>query len=152
MPAFDAADADARPSSLHVNPLVNWMWFGFGIIAIGTGIALLPETAFAFAAAKVPAGAVTTALLLLCAAALSPALAVRAGRDGEATQRSELRRSLEKQIMCTCGCRRVAGRLPDDRTAPTRRQTARLIALLDEGKDHDEVLRRSSRTSAARHS
>jgi hypothetical protein len=37
---------------------------GFGVMAFGTGIALLPESAFAFAAAKVPSGAVTTGLLL----------------------------------------------------------------------------------------
>ena len=47
-----------------VNPLVNWIWVGFGVMAFGTGIALLPESAFAFAAAKVPSGAVTTGLLL----------------------------------------------------------------------------------------
>ena len=32
-----------------VNPLVNWVWVGFGILALGTGIALLPDTVFAFA-------------------------------------------------------------------------------------------------------
>ena len=48
-----------------VNPLVNWIWLGFGVMAFGTGIALLPESAFAFAAAKVPSGAATTGLLLL---------------------------------------------------------------------------------------
>jgi cytochrome c-type biogenesis protein CcmF len=47
-----------------VNPLVNWIWVGFGVMVFGTGIALLPESAFAFAAAKVPSGAVTTGLLL----------------------------------------------------------------------------------------
>ena len=34
-------------------------------MALGTGLALLPESAFAFAAARVPAGAATTSLLLL---------------------------------------------------------------------------------------
>ena len=28
---------------IDVNPLVNWVWIGFGILALGTGIALLPE-------------------------------------------------------------------------------------------------------------
>ena len=32
-----------------VNPLVNWVWFGFGILAFGTGIALLPESTLSFA-------------------------------------------------------------------------------------------------------
>ena len=35
-----------------VNPLVNWIWIGFGVMAFGTGIALLPERAFSFALAE----------------------------------------------------------------------------------------------------
>ena len=35
-----------------VNPLVNWIWLGFGIMALGTGIALLPERSYAFALAE----------------------------------------------------------------------------------------------------
>ena len=36
MPAFDLQDQSA---SLHivVNPLVNWIWVGFGVMALGTG-------------------------------------------------------------------------------------------------------------------
>ena len=54
MPAFDLKDQSA---SLHVviNPLVNWIWVGFGIMALGTGIALLPERAYSFAVARAPA-------------------------------------------------------------------------------------------------
>src|SRR5206468_12120379 len=33
---------------VYVNPLVNWIWIGFGVIALGTGIALLPERAYSF--------------------------------------------------------------------------------------------------------
>ncbi|MEO8078605.1 MAG: heme lyase CcmF/NrfE family subunit, partial [Acidobacteriota bacterium] len=50
---FDAA-TQAATYAITVNPLVNWIWFGFAVMAIGTGLALLPETAFAFAAGKVP--------------------------------------------------------------------------------------------------
>ena len=50
---------------MTVNPLVNWIWLGFGVMALGTGLALLPESALAFAAAKVPAGAATTSMILL---------------------------------------------------------------------------------------
>src|ERR687887_660017 len=51
--------------AITINPLVDWIWFGFGVLACGTGLALLPERAFAFATAKLPADAVTTALVLL---------------------------------------------------------------------------------------
>src|SRR5262249_14806900 len=44
---FDLADQSAT-LQLVVNPLVNWIWIGFGVMALGTGIALLPERSFAF--------------------------------------------------------------------------------------------------------
>ena len=53
MPQFEAAQQSAN-IEITVNPLVNWVWFGFGVLALGTLIALLPETAFAFASARVP--------------------------------------------------------------------------------------------------
>jgi len=58
MPAFDM---QAQSATYHVvvNPLVNWIWFGFTVLALGTLIALLPETAYAFAVSKVPDGAAT---------------------------------------------------------------------------------------------
>ncbi len=34
---------------ITINPLVNWVWFGVGVMVFGTIIALLPERAFAFA-------------------------------------------------------------------------------------------------------
>jgi cytochrome c-type biogenesis protein CcmF len=82
--------------AVTVNPLVNWIWLGFGLLAFGTGIALLPERAFVFAAAKVPEGAVTTTLLLIM---LMPAV----GGAQTIVPRSELRKQLEAEIMCSCG-------------------------------------------------
>ena len=64
MPAFEIEEQTASVE-VHINPLVNWVWFGFGILAIGTGIALLPEAGLAFAAAKLPAEAVTASMVLL---------------------------------------------------------------------------------------
>ena len=39
---YDAAEQSAT-YAVTVNPLVNWIWFGFAIMALGTGLALLPE-------------------------------------------------------------------------------------------------------------
>jgi cytochrome c biogenesis factor len=39
---------------MFVNPLVDWIWMGFGLMALGTGIALLPEGTYSFALAKLP--------------------------------------------------------------------------------------------------
>ena len=41
MPAFSVEEQSAS-MGIHVNPLVNWVWAGFGVLAIGTGVALLP--------------------------------------------------------------------------------------------------------------
>ena len=38
--AYDVGDQSAS-FQVTVNPLVNWVWFGFAIMALGTGIALL---------------------------------------------------------------------------------------------------------------
>ena len=57
---YDLGDQSAA-FQITVNPLVNWIWLGFTIMALGTGIALLPESSFAFVTAKTPAGATATA-------------------------------------------------------------------------------------------
>src|ERR1700730_9438664 len=78
-------DVQAATLELHVNPLVDWVWLGFGVLAFGTGIALLPETGLSFALAKLPApgvAATTALLLLMMLVAPGPAGA----RDGAAPQ------------------------------------------------------------------
>jgi cytochrome c-type biogenesis protein CcmF len=49
---YDASGQSAK-LKVKVNPLVNWIWMGVGVMAIGTFIALLPARAFAFARASV---------------------------------------------------------------------------------------------------
>ncbi|MGZ7033306.1 MAG: heme lyase CcmF/NrfE family subunit, partial [Thermoanaerobaculia bacterium] len=43
MPAFSIEDQSAS-MGIHVNPLVDWIWTGFGVLAVGTAVALLPDT------------------------------------------------------------------------------------------------------------
>jgi cytochrome c-type biogenesis protein CcmF len=98
---YDAA-AQSATYTVTVNPLVNWIWFGFAVMAIGTVIALLPESAFAFAAARAPAGSAgaTTALLILL---LLPATAAA---QSSVVPKSAERMRIEGDIMCICGgCR-----------------------------------------------
>jgi cytochrome c-type biogenesis protein CcmF len=64
MPAFELKDQSAT-LEIVINPLVNWIWLGFGIMALGTGIALLPERAFTFAAARLPVAATTASAMLV---------------------------------------------------------------------------------------
>jgi cytochrome c-type biogenesis protein CcmF len=61
MPGFELQDQSVT-LQVVVNPLVDWIWVGFGILVFGTLLALLPEQAVGLAPAKVPA---TTAMLIL---------------------------------------------------------------------------------------
>ena len=104
--AYDLGDQSAT-FQVTVNPLVNWVWFGFAIMALGTGIALLPESAFAFVTAKVPAGAATTSMLILglsVAGLATPARAQVAEPTPESyATESELEAELQRELVCVCG-------------------------------------------------
>jgi cytochrome c-type biogenesis protein CcmF len=142
LPAFSVEDQSAS-MEIVVNPLVNWVWVGFGVLALGTGIALLPETVFTFALAKVPANAVTTSMLLL-ALVLWPASLLAQNTTGSqtvrATPRSVLERQLEGEILCTCGCRRPLNDCGMLNCQGHKSQTDKLRQYLNEGKDHDAVI------------
>jgi cytochrome c-type biogenesis protein CcmF len=121
--------------TVTINPLVNWIWFGFAVLAFGTGIALLPERAFAFAGARVPDGTVTTTLVLL--------LMLLPGIAGAQTvvPRSELRKQLEGDIMCTCGgCRAPMNNCPMGAGCHgLKEQSAKLDKYLEQGMNRDQV-------------
>ena len=104
---YTLADQSAA-FQITVNPLVNWIWFGFTIMALGTGLALLPESSLAFMAAKAPEGAATTSVLVLALAlgALSTPLhaqyAVRGGAE-LTPQQQTLETHLQQELVCVCG-------------------------------------------------
>lgn len=125
----------------HVNPLVNWIWVGFGILAIGTLIALMPEGAYSFAAAKVPEGAVTTSLLLLALLLAPAAAAAQDSPPRGVVPRSDLQRALEDRIMCMCGCRQPMGSCQmRPNCGHYDEQSAKVKDYITEGKTYDEVL------------
>jgi cytochrome c-type biogenesis protein CcmF len=144
MPQFDAAQQSANVE-ITVTPLVNWVWLGFGVMALGTLIALLPETAFAFATARVPEGAKTaTASLLLLAIVLPAAVQAQDGTPGRVSK-TALHREVEGQIICMCGspgC--VRATLENCPMRPAchghSAQLASLQKYIDEGKNHDAIL------------
>lgn len=148
MAAFELGEQSASVE-VHVNELVNWIWIGFGLMALGTGIALLPETVFAMAGVR--AGAEVAATLLLAGVLLTPAGlhaqsagdAVAAGgvpASGTLVFRSPLERELADEIMCTCGCRLPAGTCGMTNCEGKASQLAKIKTLVSEGKDRDAVL------------
>ena len=142
---FEAA-TQAGIYTVTVNPLVNWIWFGFAVMAIGTVLTLLPESAFSFATAKVPAGAATTTMLAL-------ALALPAGVQAQGGQapgnpastrieKSALEREIEGMVMCTCGgCRSPMATCPmEPRCGGLVSQRAKLAKFIEAGMNRDEIL------------
>ena len=62
-------------------PAGQLVWVGFGFLALGTFIALLPEAAFSFAVARIPANAVTTSMLLLSLVLWPAAVMAQSGQQ-----------------------------------------------------------------------
>jgi cytochrome c-type biogenesis protein CcmH/NrfF/type IV secretory pathway TrbD component len=157
--AADRQSAATQAASLQivVNPLVNWIWFGFGVLAFGTGIALLPERAYSFALAKVPESAVTGTVALLLVAVLGAATPLFAQQhttppasgaissDDVRTSyyaRNDLERQLQHEIVCTCGACGHAniGECRKDACGVSHEMRGELAALIDQGKSHDEII------------
>jgi len=146
---YDAATQSAT-LEVHINPLVNWIWLGFGILALGTGIALLPERAYSFALAKLPAEVGIAGLLLACVLFGGTTLSAQAGMPSApaSTQtsffaRTPLEAQLQKEIVCTCGtCGHASiGECRKDPCGASHELRAEVAALIDQGKTHDEVIR-----------
>ena len=135
---FDAATQTAS-LAIDINPLVNWVWMGFGLLALGIGIALLPDAAFAFATAPIPANAATTALILL-AVVLSQGV-VLAQDTVPAIFRSPLEKRVAEEIMCNCGgCRLSVANCGMMNCHGKESQSKKIHQYASEGQDHDAIL------------
>jgi cytochrome c-type biogenesis protein CcmF len=141
MPAFEIEEQTASVE-VHINPLVNWVWFGFGILAIGTGLALLPEASLSFAVAKLPAEAVTAVVLLLSILISSGsafAQHVETGQDPRLQLVSPESREVAHKLACWCGgCSRLpVGQCSCGHCAGER---ANIDVMLKEGKNEKQIL------------
>lgn len=153
MAAYELGEQSASVE-IHVNELVNWIWIGFGLLAVGTGIALLPETVFAFAGVRVASE--VTATLLLIGVLLVPSTARAHSHDEMTAQenassgppvkggliyRTPAERDLANEVMCTCGCRQPAGTCGMMNCHGKEEQLAKIHNLVvDKGMDRDAVL------------
>ncbi len=139
-------DTGSQTAMLQVviNPLVDWIWFGFGVIAFGTGIALLPERAYAFAAAKVAGEAVATTGAILLAVLLAGTTLSAQGQHvlipgTIAPATNPLEQELREEMGCTCGtCAHEPLTKCTCGTAEEMRQ--QLHAQIEQGKSKDDVL------------
>ena len=128
---------------IKVNPLVNWIWLGVGILAIGAFISLLPERTFAFATASVPQGAVTTSMVLLMvfggAGAHLHAQHVESAETVIVVPKSDIEKKLQYELICMCGTcgRKRIGECTCPDAAAMRAEVASLVAA---GKTHDDII------------
>jgi cytochrome c-type biogenesis protein CcmF len=137
---YDVAKQQAH-LLVRVNPLVNWIWFGVGVMILGTGIALLPERALAFATSRVAAdGAVTTTLIVILALGAGAVRAHAQHVDNPnlvvAIPRTPLEKDLAEHIVCMCGtCGRR--RIGECTCADADRMRGELAGQIKEGKDRE---------------
>jgi cytochrome c-type biogenesis protein CcmH/NrfF len=141
--AASEAGTQAASFAIYVNRLVNWVWLGFGLMAIGTGIALLPERTYAFALAKMPELATTTTtalmLLLLLVPAGVSAQHVVVPDIAPVLPRNEIEKRLGEKMVCLCGgCgKEPIGTCTCATAAGVRREIA---SLVDSGMNEDQVI------------
>jgi cytochrome c-type biogenesis protein CcmF len=141
---LNSAEAATQAASFEivVNPLVNWLWMGFGIVAIGTIIALLPERAFSFALARLPseAAATTAALVLALVLGAAPAARAQGGEEVKPQPKHPLQHRLETEIMCTCSCRLSVANCGMMNCHGKDSQQKKIAAHIESGKDHDQIV------------
>jgi cytochrome c-type biogenesis protein CcmF len=133
-----------------VNPLVNWIWLGFGVLALGTGIALLPERTFNYALARlppevpVPATAAPIVLLLVLLGTAAPLLAQtltheELGQTVLLVPKTELEKDLHRSIICMCGtCGRKS--LAECTCSEAARMREEIAGLVAQGKPRDAII------------
>lgn len=143
-------DDQAASFQVTVTPLINWIWFGFTVLALGTGVALLPESAFAFAGSTVPEGAATASTLLLMgvlagglvAPGVSTAQPLEGARQEASVPTSELELEMRRSLVCMCGSQGCGKKILAECTCATAAATREeLKNLVAEGFTRDEVVR-----------
>ena len=153
-------DAEAHLINLKivVNPLVNWIWIGFLLLAFGTAIAISPERAFALAEAadaKVRAARKATQATLLALlvgagligpgtvhrarAAAPPPTAHDESKAVRAAPRSPEEDQLFHKIVCMCG---TCGRqlLADCTCGTAAKMRGDISRMVSDGKSVDQVI------------
>jgi cytochrome c-type biogenesis protein CcmF len=153
---YDLAEGNVT-LKLVVNPVVDWIWFGFMLLAIGTGITLLPEallerltvgaTATAEAASR-SAGAAGVALFLALGAgalvlgAPRTAAAQMGKASAEAPEPTGVEENwLVRNIMCQCGsCRHNLLECESDGCGQAVQDRGEIRQLLNQGRTREQVM------------
>jgi cytochrome c-type biogenesis protein CcmF len=140
MPGFELQDQSVT-LQVVVNPLVDWIWMGFGVLMFGTLLAMLPEQALGLAGAKLPAPASTAMLVLVLVLMGAPARAqhVESPAFKPVEPKSALEKDLYKSIICMCGTcgRQLVGECTCGYAAEMRAEIGNLVKM---GLTREQVL------------
>jgi cytochrome c-type biogenesis protein CcmF len=133
-----------------INPLVNWIWLGFLLLAAGTFIAFMPDRAYALAGARLPkdagkASAIGALLLVVFFAGAAraqdaPRMDAVEGTMDLHTARNDHERTLFKMLKCICGCSHALDECGGE-CAPGMKRRLEVQQLLDSGKSDDDIMR-----------
>jgi len=149
---YDLADGTAM-LKLVVNPVVNWIWFGFMLLAFGTGITLLPESLLERLTVRERAGAraAGTAVMLALVAGLGLLLGAPAGAHaaqdmatapGEPPSPQGVDENwLVRNIICQCGsCRHNLLECASENCGHAAQDRIEIHDLLNKGKTREDVI------------
>jgi cytochrome c-type biogenesis protein CcmF len=156
---YDLAEGNVT-LKLVVNPVVDWIWFGFMLLAIGTGIALVPDAVLERLTAGVtaPAGrqASTAGLVVLLGlgAGAAVTLPARAALAQGAPQPEMAQATTEapepkgpdenwlvRNIICQCGsCRHNLLECESDGCGHAVQDRIEIRQLLDQGRGREQVI------------
>jgi cytochrome c-type biogenesis protein CcmH/NrfF len=125
-----------------LNPLVDWIWFGFMLLALGTGIALLPESVLAPIGVRVGAAAragsaATLFMIVLGGLLLGVPRTATAAVDPERVKIDQ--RWIETNVFCPCNCRHLLGSCGGE-CAPGPEYRRKVHELLMAGKTREQVV------------
>jgi cytochrome c-type biogenesis protein CcmF len=155
---YDLSEGTAN-LKIVVNPLVDWVWFGFMLLAIGTGIALTPDSVLERMTAKVGAGAPAStpgsrapgpaSIALWLAVGAGALLAPRAAHaqqmaeaQGEAPSPvGEDENWLVRNIVCQCGsCRHMLIECTSENCGHAIQDRLEIRRLLDQKQSRDQII------------
>jgi cytochrome c-type biogenesis protein CcmF len=158
---YDLAEGDVT-LKLVVNPVVDWIWFGFMLLAIGTGIALMPEAVLERLTAGVSVGAAGAGrqagaaggIALLLALGAGAAVTLHAGPAAAQAAPAMAEQALEppepvgvdenwlvRNIICQCGtCRHNLLDCATENCGHAAQDRIEIRGLLNQGRTRDQVI------------
>jgi cytochrome c-type biogenesis protein CcmF len=154
---YDLAEGTAT-LKLVVNPVVNWIWFGFILLALGTGIAMTPDSVLERLTVRVgasrtaPSSAGAAGLILFLSLGLGLAPGWMATARAQAPEMSTASKEppspkgedenwLVRNIICQCGsCRHNLLECTSENCGHAAQERLIIRELLDQGKTRNDVI------------